>query len=284
MSQQEPTAGTKSIFRCKRSSFLRLLLPGAIQRNTPQAHCSAFVLVGVLLQRGVKRMHRRWLAPVAILATLSLLLQAVLVAAAALPEKLRVSPMQRLKGKVFLPGSKSLSNRVLLLAAMSQGSTVVRNLLDADDVRHMLGALKELQVDGVSMPCCDSVVKSLCAAMRRRSKQVEVDFDPDAKVARVKGNNGPFRVQEARLNLGNAGTAMRPLVAAVAAGQGRYLLDGTPRMRERPIADLVQALQQVTCLVVHVRHTVYAARRADLFVRSLVLTSAADRTAARPCG
>jgi hypothetical protein len=112
-------------------------------------------------------MHRTWVAPIAtfaLLPLLLLLLQAVLGAAASLPERLRISPMQRLKGNVFLPGSKSLSNRVLLLAAMSQGSTVVRNLLDADDVRHMLAALRELQVE-VYTCCAAALWLNLCVRL-----------------------------------------------------------------------------------------------------------------------
>lgn len=72
-----------------------------------------------------------------------------------------------------------------------------------------------------------------------------MSFNETTKTARVRGNNGPFTVNSARLYLGNAGTAMRPLVAAVAAGKGSYVLDGTERMRERPIADLVEGLHQV---------------------------------------
>lgn len=64
-------------------------------------------------------------------------------------------------------------------------------------------------------------------------------------MAQVRGNNGPFTAKEAHLYLGNAGTAMRSLVAAIAASKGKYVLDGTARMRERPIFDLVQGLQQV---------------------------------------
>lgn len=76
--------------------------------------------------------------------------------------------------------------------------------------------------------------------------KVDVSYDVDARAAIVRGSHGPFTSRKAHLHLGNAGTAMRPLVAALAAGTGDYVLDGTDRMRERPIQDLVQGLQQVS--------------------------------------
>jgi len=115
-----------------------------------------------------------------------------------------------------LPGSKSISNRVLLLAALAHGETLVRELLDSDDTGHMLAALEKL---GVS-----------CSAVQGR------DY-------RVKGAGGTFPVKSADLFLGNAGTAVRPLTAALAFSGGRYRVSGAPRMHERPIRDLVDALR-----------------------------------------
>eukprot|EP00899_Mesostigma_viride_P021040 jgi/Mesvir1/28938/Mv17722-RA.1 len=148
------------------------------------------------------------------------------VYASASPD-LRLKPSKEMSGTVTLPGSKSLSNRILLLAALSEGTTRVENLLDSDDVRYMVGALGTLGVT--------------------------VTEDRPNHIATVKGCGGRFPVQGGAtadkaltLFLGNAGTAMRPLTAAVAAaGRGYYLMDGVPRMRERPIQDLVDALNQL---------------------------------------
>lgn len=135
----------------------------------------------------------------------------------ALPGTLTLPPVSHIAGDVTLPGSKSLSNRILLLAALARGETRISNLLDSDDVRYMLQALQAL---GVSYDLSDN--KTRCV---------------------VQGNNGPLTVSGAlTLFLGNAGTAMRPLTAALAAGHGEFELTGEPRMSERPIADLVDAL------------------------------------------
>ncbi|KAJ6679471.1 AROM/DEHYDROQUINATE SYNTHASE [Salix purpurea] len=137
-----------------------------------------------------------------------------------------LQPIKDISGTVTLPGSKSLSNRILLLAALSEGTTVVDNLLNSDDVHYMLGALRTL---------------GLRVEESRELKQVIVE-----------GCGGQFPVgKEAKIDvelfLGNAGTAMRPLTAAVTAAGGNlsYILDGVPRMRERPIGDLVIGLQQL---------------------------------------
>ncbi|RCV20028.1 hypothetical protein SETIT_4G023200v2 [Setaria italica] len=152
-------------------------------------------------------------------------------AAAAAPakagaEEVVLQPIREISGTVKLPGSKSLSNRILLLSALAEGTTVVDNLLDSEDVHYMLGALKAL---GLS-----------------------VEADKAAKRAVVAGCGGKFPVEkdakeEVQLFLGNAGTAMRPLTAAVTAagGNATYVLDGVPRMRERPIGDLVVGLKQL---------------------------------------
>jgi 3-phosphoshikimate 1-carboxyvinyltransferase len=125
-----------------------------------------------------------------------------------------IEPIRAARGTVSLPGSKSISNRALLLAATSRGSTTLRGLLDADDTRMMLGALRALGV--------------------------EVETDGGDTV--VHGCGGKFPNASAKLFLGNAGTAMRPLAAALAFAGGHYELDGVARMRERPIGDLVDAL------------------------------------------
>ena len=133
-------------------------------------------------------------------------------------ESITVEPIERCAGEVILPGSKSLSNRALLLAALATGITDVKNLLDSDDIRYMIQALRTLNVD------------------------VEV-VDETHGDYRISGICGPFTAEDpdetVELFLGNAGTAMRPLAAALCFGRGHYLLDGVERMRERPIADLV---------------------------------------------
>ena len=120
-------------------------------------------------------------------------------------------------GTVQLPGSKSISNRVLLLAALASGTTQVRALLDSDDTRVMLDALRTLGV-GVAR---------------------QGDSDDYA----ITGVGGAFPVKQAELFLGNAGTAFRSLTAACALSGGDYVLKGVPRMHERPIGDLVDALR-----------------------------------------
>lgn len=135
-------------------------------------------------------------------------------------EFLTLNPISRINGVVNLPGSKSLSNRALLLAAMAEGTTNVVNLLDSDDIRHMLNALEKLGV------------------------QFELSADKTECIIHGKGGAlGSDRPLE--LFLGNAGTAMRPLCAALCLGQGEYTLTGEPRMWERPIGHLVDALREI---------------------------------------
>jgi 3-phosphoshikimate 1-carboxyvinyltransferase len=122
------------------------------------------------------------------------------------------------RGNVRLPGSKSISNRVLLLAALADGVTEVHDLLDSDDTRHMLAALRTLGV-GVE--------------------------DRGDNHWRITGVSGAFPVKHAELFLGNAGTAFRPLTAALAFCEGDYVLKGVARMHERPIGDLIDALAQL---------------------------------------
>ncbi len=123
------------------------------------------------------------------------------------------------RGTVRLPGSKSISNRVLLLAALAKGTTMVRALLDSDDTRVMLDALRALGV-GVA----------------------RVSDSDDYEIA---GVGGAFPVKRAELFLGNAGTAFRSLTAACALSDGDYVLKGVARMHERPIGDLVDALRML---------------------------------------
>src|SRR6266568_4925012 len=131
---------------------------------------------------------------------------------------LDLDPIARVQGTVKMPGSKSISNRVLLLAALSEGETRVKDLLDSDDTRVMLEALTRLGVR-IERPSGDSAV--------------------------VHGVGGSFPVKSAELRLGNAGTAFRPLAAALALAGGEYRLSGAPRMHERPIGDLVDALRRL---------------------------------------
>jgi 3-phosphoshikimate 1-carboxyvinyltransferase len=125
-------------------------------------------------------------------------------------------------GTVCLPGSKSISNRVLLLAALSRGTTLVRALLDSDDTRVMLDALRTLGV----------------GVVRQTDSNGGESDDYD-----ITGVDGAFPVKQAELFLGNAGTAFRSLTAACALSGGEYVLKGVARMHERPIGDLVDALR-----------------------------------------
>ena len=137
-------------------------------------------------------------------------------------ETLALKPASKAAGHITLPGSKSISNRTLLLAALAEGTTEIRDLLTSDDVTYMLEALKAL---GVKL---DSLTENAWAK----------------NTWRVTGMGGAFSVKQADLFLGNAGTAFRPLTAALALSGGNYKLSGTPRMHERPIGDLVDALRQ----------------------------------------
>jgi len=135
-------------------------------------------------------------------------------------EQLTLQPIHKIDGEVFLPGSKSLSNRALLIAALANGVTKITNLLVSDDINHMLNALRMLGVE-YSLSDCGTE----CTVI---------------------GNNGFFNVNKpVELYLGNAGTAMRPLCAALAASKGEFILTGEPRMKERPIGHLINALEQL---------------------------------------
>ncbi len=139
-------------------------------------------------------------------------------------EFLDLPPLMAAQGTVRLPGSKSISNRVLLLAALAEGETEVRDLLESDDTARMLDALKVLGVG------------------------VEV---LGGNAYRVRGVGGAFPVKTGDFFLGNAGTAFRSLTGVLALTGGHYQLSGVPRMHERPIGDLVDALRQVGANIVY---------------------------------
>ncbi len=144
-------------------------------------------------------------------------------------ERLRLDPIRRISGSITLPGSKSLSNRVLLLAMLSEGETFIENLLDSDDVRRMIDALAKLKIS-------------------------YEENRPSKKIC-VKGEGGRIPVDKAELFLGNAGTAIRPLTAALTLGHGQFVLDGIKRMRERPIQDLLDGLHQLGAQVRSINNT-----------------------------
>ena len=149
-------------------------------------------------------------------------------------EQLLLNPIKKVDGEINLPGSKSLSNRALLLAALAKGTTTLTNLLDSDDIRHMLNALKKLGVN--------------------------YTLSADKKQCVVEGLGRAFNTQELgdiELFLGNAGTAMRPLCAALCLGQGEYTLTGEPRMFERPIGSLVDSLKQAGADVTYLKDENY---------------------------
>ena len=122
-----------------------------------------------------------------------------------------------ISGDISLPGSKSITNRILLLAALGSGSISISGSLESDDTNYMIEALKKL---GVNINKSGSLIEIL-------------------------GADGKFTNNDAELFLGNAGTAYRPLTAALSLMNGNYLLDGVNRMQERPIKDLVDALTQL---------------------------------------
>lgn len=139
------------------------------------------------------------------------------------PHTLDLKPALQAHGTVRLPGSKSISNRTLLLAALAEGSTRIHDLLASDDTHVMLMALQKLGV---------------------RWEQVG-----ESQEYVVHGVSGAFPVHQADLFMGNAGTAIRPLTAALAVTGGDYTLHGVARMHERPIGDLVDALNHIGCQI-----------------------------------
>ena len=142
---------------------------------------------------------------------------------------IEVGPFAKAEGVIALPGSKSISNRVLLLSALASGTTRLKGLLDADDTRVMRAALKTLGV-------------------------VIDETDGDCV---VHGCSGKLPKDQADLFMGNAGTAIRPLTAALAILGGDYRLHGVPRMHERPIGDLVDGLRMVGAKVAYEQNEGY---------------------------
>jgi 3-phosphoshikimate 1-carboxyvinyltransferase len=136
-------------------------------------------------------------------------------------EFLDLPPLAGAHGRVVLPGSKSISNRVLLLSALCHGRTTLHDLLDSDDTRVMLAALRQLG----------------CGVQQ------------DGTTVVIDGLDGRLPPQALKFFMGNAGTAMRPLTAALAVLGGDFELAGVPRMHERPIGDLVDALRQIGCRI-----------------------------------
>src|ERR1700730_6712527 len=139
-----------------------------------------------------------------------------------LPDRLTLEPIARFQGTLELPGSKSLSNRILLLSALAEGETQVTRVLDSEDTEVMLSALRALGV-----------------GVRGHAGAREAVW--------ITGKGGPLDAPSGslHLSLGNAGTAMRPLTAVLAAGRGAFTLSGVARMHERPIGDLLDGLAQL---------------------------------------
>ena len=135
------------------------------------------------------------------------------------PHHLDLQPAMRARGTVQLPGSKSISNRTLLLAALSKGTTHIHDLLASDDTLVMLNALRQLGIEWEQVGQSNDYI--------------------------VHGGDGAFPAHQADLFMGNAGTAIRPLTAALAVLGGDYKLHGVARMHERPIGDLVDALNDI---------------------------------------
>lgn len=147
-------------------------------------------------------------------------------------ESITLQPIAKINGEVNLPGSKSVSNRALLLAALATGTTRLTNLLDSDDIRHMLNGLKQLGVN--------------------------YQLSEDKTVCEVEGLGRAFSPNEPlELYLGNAGTAMRPLAAALCLGGGEFVLTGEPRMKERPIGHLVDALRSAGANITYLENENY---------------------------
>lgn len=134
-----------------------------------------------------------------------------------LPTKVRIGPQSQVRGSIAVPGSKSITNRALVLAALAQGESTLHGALMAED-SHVL--IRSLQALGLTVQVSDDVIS-------------------------VGGAGGPLPAQEADLDLRLSGTSIRFLTAALALGQGRYRLDGNERMRERPIEPLLSALRQL---------------------------------------
>jgi len=151
---------------------------------------------------------------------------------------LTLKPISKIEGEINLPGSKSLSNRALLLAALAKGTSKITNLLESDDTRHMLNALNQLGI--------------------------EYSLSEDKTECTIVGNAGAMQTTQAQaLFLGNAGTAMRPLCAALCLGEDEFTLTGEPRMKERPIGHLVDALRQAGANISYLENEGYPPLRIE---------------------
>ncbi len=157
-------------------------------------------------------------------------------------ESLYLAPKQTHTGTISLPGSKSISNRILLLSALSNQTCHIKRLLDSDDTQRMREALSLL---GVSM------------------------IEHAADEITVQGCGGRFPADSAQLFLGNAGTAFRPLTAVLALMNGSYQLSGVARMHERPIGDLVDALRQVGADIKYLQNKGYPPLQINAFKDNL---------------
>jgi 3-phosphoshikimate 1-carboxyvinyltransferase len=146
---------------------------------------------------------------------------------------LQLSVVSQARGDIVLPGSKSISNRVLLLSSLAHGTTTLHGLLEADDTQVMRSALSAL---GVPLIEAEQAGQS---------------------VLKVIGQRGRYPLEQADLFMGNAGTAIRPLTAALAILGGNYYLHGVPRMHERPIGDLVDGLLGIGALIEYVGQVGY---------------------------
>ena len=134
-------------------------------------------------------------------------------------ETIEIQPSGPVRGTVRPPGSKSITNRALVCAALAQGDSTLRGALDSEDTRVMIDALRALGL--------------------------AIEHDRAAAELRVVGCGGEFSCREADLFVGNSGTTVRFLTAMLTLGRGTFRLDGTPRMRQRPIEDLLDALRQL---------------------------------------
>jgi 3-phosphoshikimate 1-carboxyvinyltransferase len=144
-------------------------------------------------------------------------------------KQLRLDHITRMNGEINIPGSKSISNRALLLATLAKGTTTLTNLLDSDDIRYMLTSLKQLGIN--------------------------YRLSNNNTICELEGIGTALNSEQAQsLFLGNAGTAMRPLCAALTLGYGEFTLTGEPRMEERPIGDLVDALRQLGADVTYLKN------------------------------
>ncbi|MCA9261398.1 MAG: 3-phosphoshikimate 1-carboxyvinyltransferase, partial [Planctomycetales bacterium] len=137
-----------------------------------------------------------------------------------MPDKIEIAPLDRPFNAVAVPpGSKSVTNRALVCAALAEGTSTLTGALDSEDTQVMISALRRL---GVPLESAD-----------------------EGRTLKVSGGGGKFPTRRCSMFVGNSGTTMRFLTAMCAVGEGRYRLDGVARMRQRPIGDLVDALNQL---------------------------------------